>query len=112
MCRIPQIFDGFEKKYEKNMLDEKCLSLEHEKLYGKLIQLFKEKKDCIDCFIHSEYTYRACDWNSGKTWNVALREQLEYNRKMKLDQKKKKCWEVLIKYSIFNFSILFNPKKM
>ena len=34
MCRIPQIFDGFEKKYEKNMLDEKCLSLEHEKLYG------------------------------------------------------------------------------
>ena len=34
MCRIPQIFDGFKKKYEKNMLDEKCLSLEHEKLYG------------------------------------------------------------------------------
>ena len=44
MCRIHQIFDGFEKKYEKNMLDEKCLSLEHGKLYGYLIQLFKEKK--------------------------------------------------------------------
>ena len=105
MCRIPQTFDGFEKKYEKNMLDEKILSLEHGKLYGYLIQLFKEKKDCIDCFIHSEYTYRGRDWNSGKTWNVALWEQLEYNRKMKLDQKKNKCWEVLIKYSIFNFSI-------
>ena len=51
MYRIHQIFDGFEKKYEKNMLDQKCLSLEHGKLYGYLIQLFKEKKDCIDCFI-------------------------------------------------------------
>ena len=48
MCRIPQIFDEFEKMHEENMFDEKFLNLEHGKLYGYLIQLFKEKKDCID----------------------------------------------------------------
>lgn len=88
MCRIPQIFYGFEKMYEENMFHEKFSYLEHEKLYGYLIQVFEKKKNCIDCFIHSEYTYRGCDWNCGKTWSVGLQEQLEYNRKIKLDQKK------------------------
>lgn len=74
--------------------------------------MFKEKKDCIDCFIHSEYSYSGCDWMSGETWSVDLREQLEYERKIKLD-KKKRCWAVLIKYAVFTFFDLtvFNPKK-
>ena len=50
--------------------------------------MFKEKKDCINCFIHSEYSYSGCDWMSGETWSVDLREQLEYERKIKLDKKK------------------------
>ena len=44
MCRIPQTFYGFEKMYEENMFHEKFLNLEHEKLYGYLIQVFEEEK--------------------------------------------------------------------
>ena len=44
MCRIPQTFYGFEKMYEENMFQEKFLNLEHEKLYGYLIQVFEEEK--------------------------------------------------------------------
>lgn len=44
MCRIPQIYYGFKKMYEENKFHEKFLNLEHEKLYGYLIQVFEEKK--------------------------------------------------------------------
>ena len=49
------------------MLNEKLLNLEHKKLYLFLINLFNEKKNCIDCFLHEEYRYGACDWYSGET---------------------------------------------
>ena len=39
------------------MFNEKFLNLEHKKSYLYLIQLFNEKRNCIDCFLHQEYTY-------------------------------------------------------
>ena len=100
MCQIPSVFDGFEQRHKEKTLDEEFLHLEHGKLYGYLIKLFKEKKHCLDCFIHAEYTFHGHDWQKGETGSVNLTDQLRYEEKIQLDKKKKVGW-VLIKIDFF-----------
>ena len=68
------------KKIQR-MFDEKLLNLEHGKLYCYLIQLFNEKKDCIYCFLHQEYTYGGRDWYLGEKCCVGLEDSLRYDKK-------------------------------
>ena len=70
MCQIPLIFDGFKQRYKEKMFYKEFLNLEHGKLYGYLIKLFKEEKDFIDCFIHCGYTFRWHAWQSREAWSV------------------------------------------
>ena len=70
------------------MFNEKLLNLERKKLYLFLIQLFNEKKNCIDCFLHEEYTYSAYDWYLGETWSIGLEYSLRYDEKVQLDKKR------------------------
>ena len=75
------------KKHKEKMLNEKLLNLEHKKLYLFLINLFNEKKNCIDCFLHEEYRYGACDWYSGETWSIGLGYSWRYDEIVQLDKK-------------------------
>ena len=86
---IPRIFDGFEKKYTEKMFDYNFFNLEHKKLYPHLIQLFNEKKNCINCFLHQECTYGGRDWYLGETWSIGLEDSLRYDEKIKLDKKRR-----------------------
>ena len=55
-------FRWVQKKYREKMFDEKFFNLEHGKFYHDMIQLFNERKDCINCFLHQKHTYGGCDW--------------------------------------------------
>ena len=70
------------------MFNEKFLNLEHKKSYVYLIQLCNEKKNCIDCFLHQEYTYGGCDWYLRETWSIGLKNSLRYDEKIQVDKKK------------------------
>ena len=63
------------------MFDYNFFNLEHKKLHPYLIQPFNEKKNCIDCFLHQEYTYGGRDWYLGETWSIGLEDSLRYNEK-------------------------------
>ena len=93
------------------MFNEKFLNLEHKKSYPYLIQLFNEKTNCIDCFLHQEYTYGGCDWYSRETWSIGLENSLRYDEKIQI-VKKKKTWEGLIEIDLFLciYSVFFTSQ--
>ena len=68
----------------KKNTQKKCsiiifFNLEHKKLHPYLIQPFNEKKNCIDCFLHQEYTYGGRDWYLEETWSIGLEDSLRYD---------------------------------
>ena len=50
MCSIPIILSDFEKDVERNLFDVNFLFNYYTKLWHELLELFDQKKDCIECF--------------------------------------------------------------
>ena len=78
------IFYYFEDDLEKNMFDELFLKDYNEKLYHHLIELFYTNKCAICSFPDSKYHYGGRYWQTGKTWNVPLSEQMRYEEKIEI----------------------------
>ena len=56
MYSRPIIFNDFEKDVERNLLDVNFLFNYYTKLCHELLELFNQKKDCIECF-QGEYEF-------------------------------------------------------
>ena len=78
MCSIPVIFNNFEKDVERKLFDVNFLFSYYTKLCHELLELFDQKKDCIECF-QLEYKFGGRDWYSGEYWSVTLSENIRYN---------------------------------
>ena len=78
MCSIPVIFNDFEKDVERKLFDVNFLFSYYTKLCHELLELFDQKKDCIECF-QLEYKFGGRDWYSGEYWSVTLSENIRYN---------------------------------
>ena len=92
MCTIPGDFDEFELKLHNHILDYDFLKKCHEKLYPLLLQIFRQKKVCICCFLHQEYENKGRNWWDGTTWSVSVSESVRYNEKLQRDQQKIRAW--------------------
>ena len=75
MCSIPMIFCDFEKDIERNMFDANFLFNYYRKLCHELLELFDQKKDCIERF-QRDFKFGGRDWNTGEHWNVSLSESI------------------------------------
>ena len=84
ICTIPIIFSDFEKDIENNIFDCNFLFWYYTKLCNEPIQLFDQKKDCIESF-QGEYEFSGRDWNTGEYWSVPLSEMIRYNEKIQID---------------------------
>ena len=90
MCTIPGDFNEFELKLHDHILGYDYLKKYREKLYPLLLQIFRQKKDCVCCFLHQEYENKGSHWWDGTTWSVSVSESVRYNEKLQRDQQKKK----------------------
>ena len=83
MCSIPVIFTDFEKDVERNLFDVNFLFNHYTKLCHKLLELFYQKKDCIECF-QGKYEFGVRNWDTGEYWSVTLSESIWYNERLQV----------------------------
>ena len=79
--------NNFEKDVENNIFDYKFLFYYYAKLCKELIQLFNNKKECIECF-QGECEFSGCDWHTDEYWSILLSESIRYNEKIQVDRLK------------------------
>ena len=89
ICKIPLIFDNFEKDLEKNWFDDVFLWEYHSQLFFHLHQIFNVDKSALYCFLDDEFHYQGRDWRIGKTWSVSQTQSINCTEKLKLDELKK-----------------------
>ena len=70
------------------MLKETCSMLIfffncYTKLCHELLELFDQKKDCIECF-QNEYEFCGRDWYTGECWGGTLSESIQYNEQLQV----------------------------
>ena len=68
-------FSATSKRMSKGISLTNFLFWYSTKLCNELLQLFDQKKDCIECF-QGEYEYRGHDRNSGEYWRVTLSDSI------------------------------------
>ena len=83
LCRIPTIFENFEKKLDYNMENPVFLKAYHAKLVPYLVQILDMDKSAIECFLNDEHAYSGRDWNTEIKWSVGLKESIEYTKYLK-----------------------------
>ena len=88
ICTIPIIFRNFEKDIENNIFDCNFLLWYYTKLCNELIQLFDQKKDCIESF-QGDYEFSGRDWNTDEYWSVPFSKIIQYNGKIQIDRLKR-----------------------
>ena len=90
-CRmriIAMIFCYFENEVERNLFDCNCLFWYYTTLCRELLQLFDEKKVCIEC-MHGEYVFSGKDWYTEEYWQVPLSKSIQYNEKLQISNLRK-----------------------
>ena len=55
ICKVPIIFNNFEKDLDFNEFNEEFLCLYHLKLLPNLIEIFSLKKSSLECFLFQEF---------------------------------------------------------
>ena len=73
---IAMIFCYFENEVERNLFDYNCLFWYYTTLCRELLQLFDEKKVCIEC-MHGEYVFSGKDWYTEEYWQVPLSKSIQ-----------------------------------
>ena len=101
-------FLRFRKGYwTKKIFDHNFVKWYHCKLCYELIQLFQEKKECVECF-QGEFEFHGRDWHTGKTWSVTLSDSIHYTEKLQLDKLKHKKLPLLLGYPKDTIKVWFN----
>ena len=82
-------FWRFEKDINNNMFNESFLWEYHSKLDFHLQQVFDIDKT-LCCFLDDNFYYTGRDWHTGEIRRVSQTELIEYRKKLKMDEIKKK----------------------
>ena len=70
------IFCDFKKDVERNLFDCNFLFWYYAMLCCELLQLFDEKKDCIEC-MQEEHILSGKDWYTEEYWQVPLSKNIQ-----------------------------------